>query len=149
MLGRAAKLNLFLFTVWSLQLNELPPLFLTIVPHSLKHLSLKCLQRQMNRHRESQPASRGEEAQPGGQIRPEIQTLSLMGWGWGDFLEILQKSPKLPFSLINGTSRHLQETSEPAKCPEFQRPPWRRRDIADVNICKNLLCPEADGWWAV
>lgn len=46
-----------LFTVWSLRLNELPPWFSTIVPHSLKRLSLKCFQRQMNRHRESRPTN--------------------------------------------------------------------------------------------
>lgn len=145
MLGRAVKLDLFLFTVWSLQFNELPPLFLTIVPHSLKHLSLKCLQRQMNRHRESQPTNWGDRNSL--EDRLDLKSKPCLSWrgGWGNFLEILQQSPKLPFSLINGTSRHLQETLEPAKCPEFQRPPWRHRDIADVNICKNLFCLEADG----
>jgi hypothetical protein len=39
----------------------------------------------------------------------------------------------------------LQKTSEMATCPEFHRAPQGVQDITDVNICKNPLCPEADG----
>lgn len=51
-LGDQWSLNLPLFTVWSLSVQWTASLFSTIVPHSLKHLSLKCLQRQINCHQE-------------------------------------------------------------------------------------------------
>lgn len=104
-----------LCTVWPLQFNELPPLCVTIVPHSLKHLSLKVCQRQRNRRRESQPTRWGDgRKQPGDRV--DMKSKPCRSWGGGG-------GKTLPLPLINGTSRHLQETSELAECPEFQRPP--------------------------
>lgn len=56
-LGDQWSLNLPLFTVWSLSVQWTASLFSTIVPHSLKHLSLKCLQRQINCHQEFKPGN--------------------------------------------------------------------------------------------
>lgn len=112
MLGWAAEPNRFLFTVWSLQLNELPPLFLTIVPHSLKHLSLKCLQRQMNRHRESQPSNWGDGNSLEDRLDLKSKPCLSCGGGRGTSWKFSRKAPKLPFSLslmaLPGISRrHL------------------------------------------
>lgn len=52
-----SEANLPLFTVWSLSVQWTASLFSTIVPHSLKHLSLKCLQRQINCHQEFKPGN--------------------------------------------------------------------------------------------
>lgn len=65
LLGDQWSLNLPLFTVWSLSVQWTAFLFSTIVPHSLKHLSLKCLQRQINCHRGFKPGNWEEKGHKG------------------------------------------------------------------------------------
>lgn len=67
LLGDQWSLNLPLFTVWSLSVQWTAFLFSTIVPHSLKHLSLKCLQRQINCHQEFKPGNWEEMGHKGTQ----------------------------------------------------------------------------------
>lgn len=79
-LGEQWSLNLLPFTVWSLSAQWTAPLFSTIVPHSLKHLSLKCLQRQINCHWECKPANGEMGAAGRTQIVYEIQKELLSLW---------------------------------------------------------------------
>lgn len=124
--GEQWSLNLLLFTVWSLSVQWTAPLFLTIVPHSLKHLSLKWLQRQINCHWEFKPANWGNgkgyedtrfymkskrSSSHSGRLLWKVDG-RLPGWR-GTFWEFSRKA-KDTFSFINGTFkafsiRHLRE----------------------------------------
>lgn len=149
-LGKQWSLGLPLFTVWSLSAQWTASLLSTIVPHSLKPLSPKCLQRQINCHWECKPGNWGNGSshkdtwfyvkssrsspQPGRLLSEE-----------GRFLENAQEKPKASPLSVTALPGILHETFETAKCPKFQQAPQRAGDITDVNICKNPFCLGADG----
>lgn len=80
LLGDQWSLNLPLFTVWSLSVQWTAFLFSTIVSHSLKHLSLKCLERQINCHWEFKSGNWEEKGHKG------IQWIILHEMGRGEVL---------------------------------------------------------------
>lgn len=149
-LGGQWSLNLLPFTVWSLSAQWTASLFATIVPHSLKHLSLKSLQRQINCHCECKPANREMGA---GLENTEFSMKSKRSCSrpWKTCVRSLvlfknpQEKPAIPLPPVMVLPGILHETLGPLEGPEFLKAPQRAWAITDVNICKNPFCLGADG----
>lgn len=99
-LGAQGSPNRLLFTVWSLSVQWTAPLFSTIVPHSLKHLSPECLQRQTHCRREGKPANwESEDDRQGPRFERSRSHSGRLLWKEGCSPRVPRKSQRYPLSL--------------------------------------------------
>lgn len=141
-LGEQWSLNLLLFTVWSLSVQWTASLFSTIVPHSLKHLSLKCFQRQINCHWECKPANGGN----GTRLKDTWFYMKSKRSSWAlarltrnmALFENPQEKPEIPFLSVMVLPGILYKTFGRLKCPKFQRFP-REHEIWQMSTSVKIL----------